>query len=130
MQGKMRKVDLSQYVTCDRNSFISVEEIPIIVPIPKNSNPYCGLRPWRMEMKSALCLLNSKKHFDPVPHAPLLSKLNAVGLDTHIVKWLCNYLANRTQAVYLSMAQNLIQLLYSQLFHRVQFWDYSFLYNI
>ena len=40
-----------------------------------------------------------KKAFDSVPHAPLLSKLNAIGLDKHITKWLHNYLANRTQAV-------------------------------
>ena len=40
-----------------------------------------------------------RKAFDSVPHAPLLAKLDAVGLDVHIINWLHNYLADRTQAV-------------------------------
>ena len=50
-------------------------------------------------MKSVLFFFDLRKAFDSVPHSPLLTKLNAVGLDTHIIKWLHNYLANRTQAV-------------------------------
>ena len=41
----------------------------------------------------AVFFFDLRKAFDSVP------KLNALGLDTHILKWLRNYLANRTQAL-------------------------------
>ena len=40
-----------------------------------------------------------KKAFDSVPHMPLLSKLEKIGLDPHIVMWIHNYLAERQQRV-------------------------------
>ena len=40
-----------------------------------------------------------KKAFDTVPHRPLLNKLASMGLDSHILQWLGNYLYNRQQRV-------------------------------
>ena len=40
-----------------------------------------------------------KKVFDSVPHRPLLNKLASMGLDSHILQWLGNYLYNRQQRV-------------------------------
>ena len=40
-----------------------------------------------------------KKAFDSIPHSPLLSKLEAIGLDPHIITWIHNYLAKRQQLV-------------------------------
>ena len=40
-----------------------------------------------------------RKAFDSVPHSPLLSKLHAIGLDTNIISWVHNYLADRHQFV-------------------------------
>ena len=40
-----------------------------------------------------------KKAFDSIPHSPLLSKLEAIGLDPHIITWIHNYLAERQQRV-------------------------------
>ena len=40
-----------------------------------------------------------KKAFDSVPHRPLLNKLVSMGLDSHILQWLGNYLYNRQQRV-------------------------------
>ncbi len=47
--------------------------------------------------------------------APLMTKLNAIGLDKHITRWLQNYLANRTQAVVVNGSESCTapQLLYS-----------------
>ena len=47
-----------------------------------------------------------RKAFDSVPHAPLLAKLNHLGLDRHIINWLHNYLANRTQAVVINGSES------------------------
>ena len=40
-----------------------------------------------------------KKAFDTVPHLPLLSKLEKIGLDPLIIMWIHNYLAERQQRV-------------------------------
>ena len=56
--------------------------------------------------KVSAVFFDLKKAFDSIPHAPLLSKLNAIGLDKHITKWLHNYLANRTQAVVINGSQS------------------------
>ena len=40
-----------------------------------------------------------KKVFDTVPHLPLLSKLETIGLDPHIITWIPKYLAERQQRV-------------------------------
>ena len=49
-----------------------------------------------------------RKAFNSVPHAPLLAKLNHFGLDRHIINWLHNYLANRTQAVVINGSESYI----------------------
>ena len=43
-----------------------------------------------------------KKAFDTVPHRPLLNKLASVGLASHILQSLENYLYNRQQRVIVS----------------------------
>jgi len=40
-----------------------------------------------------------KKAFDMVPHMPLMSKLEELNLDHHVLVWINNYLANRHQRV-------------------------------
>ncbi len=40
-----------------------------------------------------------KKALDSVPHFPLLSKLEAIGLDHCIITWIHNYLVERQQSV-------------------------------
>lgn len=40
-----------------------------------------------------------RKAFDSVPHAPLLDKLSALKLNTHLLQWIHSYLANRSQTV-------------------------------
>ena len=53
-----------------------------------------------MERKYACSVFfNLRKAFDSVPHAPLMSKLEVLGLDDHITCWLNNYLANRSLVV-------------------------------
>ena len=59
-----------------------------------------------LENGKEICAVFFWKAFDSVPHAPLLAKLNAVGLDKHIIKWLHNYLANQTQAVIINGSES------------------------
>ena len=40
-----------------------------------------------------------QKTFDYVPHYPLLEKLISVDLNSHLVKWIANYLTSRYQRV-------------------------------
>ena len=40
-----------------------------------------------------------KKVFDSVPHLPLLEKLNEIGLNACIVRWIQSYLTDREQFV-------------------------------
>ena len=40
-----------------------------------------------------------RKAFDSVPHLPLMSKLEAIGLEIGIVRWLQNYVTDRRQVV-------------------------------
>ena len=40
-----------------------------------------------------------KKAFDTIPHLPLMSKLEKIGLGPHITTWIHNYLAERQQRV-------------------------------
>ena len=37
--------------------------------------------------------------FDTVPHYPLLHKLENVGIDDYLLKWICNDLSDRKQQV-------------------------------
>jgi len=54
-----------------------------------------------LEDRKEVCAVffNFRKAFDSVPHAPLMSKLEVLGLDDHITCWLNNYLANRSLVV-------------------------------
>jgi len=40
-----------------------------------------------------------RQAFISIPHAPVMSKVIAFGFDDHIICWLNNYLANRSQSV-------------------------------
>ena len=40
-----------------------------------------------------------KKAFDSVPHAPLLEKLDEIGLNPYIIHWIKSYLTDRKQFV-------------------------------
>ena len=42
------------------------------------------------------------KAFDSVPHSLLLSKLEDSGLDPYMIKWISDYLTNRSQSVVLN----------------------------
>ena len=48
-------------------------------------------------IKAAAVLFDFTKAFDPVPHKPLIEKLQAVGLDVYLVQWITDYLTNHTQ---------------------------------
>ena len=37
------------------------------------------------------------KAFDSVPHSLLLAKLNDLGLDPYLLRWIRNYLTDRSQ---------------------------------
>ena len=58
-----------------------------VVPTPRKHN-----RCWCV-------FLDFKKAFDMVPHMPLMSKLEELNLDHHVLVWINNYLANRHQRV-------------------------------
>lgn len=74
-----------------------------------------------LENKHEQFFFDLKKAFDSVPHAPLLTKLNAIGLDKHIIKWLHNYLANRTQVVIINGSESHTAPVYSQVLRRGQY---------
>ncbi len=40
-----------------------------------------------------------RKAFDSVPHWPLLKKLETLGFNSHILRWITDYLTNRCQTV-------------------------------
>ena len=42
------------------------------------------------------------KAFDYVPHKHLINKLETIGLDIHLIKWITNYLTNQYQSVVLN----------------------------
>ena len=42
------------------------------------------------------------KAFDSVPHRQLLTKLETIGLDEHLILWITDYLTNRCQSVVLN----------------------------
>ena len=46
------------------------------------------------------------KAFDTVPHQPLLSKLFQLQVDPFIIRWVSNYLSDRTQSVVLGGVQS------------------------
>ena len=40
-----------------------------------------------------------RKAFDSVPHRPLMEKLSSLGLSVYLMKWITEYLTNRSQRV-------------------------------
>ena len=48
-------------------------------------------------IEAAAVFFDFTKAFDPVPHKPLIEKLQAVGLDVYLVQWITDYLTNHTQ---------------------------------
>ena len=52
----------------------------------------------KLAMRSVL-FFDLKKAFDSVPHRALLDKLHEINLHPALIKWICSYLANRTQQV-------------------------------
>ena len=51
-----------------------------------------------------VCMLDMSAAFDVVNHSILLSKLELYGFDENTLKWMKNYLSNRSQAVYIDGA--------------------------
>jgi len=49
---------------------------------------------------------NLSKAFDTVPHQQLLFKLFELQVDPFLIRWVSNYLTNRTQSVVLGGAQS------------------------
>ena len=50
-------------------------------------------------MLTILIIFDFSKAFDSIPHARLLSKLRAMNMSDHALRWFFNYLADRLQAV-------------------------------
>ena len=46
------------------------------------------------------------KAFDTVPHLPLLNKLASLKVDLYLIRWIYNYLSNRSQSVVLNGVQS------------------------
>ncbi len=40
-----------------------------------------------------------RKAFDSVPHRPLLKKLENLGFNSHILRWITDYVTNRSQTI-------------------------------
>ena len=49
-----------------------------------------------------------RKAFDSVPHAPLMTKIQSLGLNENVTRWLNNYLADWTQAVVVNGSESSI----------------------
>ena len=64
-------------------------------------------RPLTLAMKSAHAVFfDLNKAFDTVPHNPLLHKLSEHQIDPFLIRWVRNYLMDRTQSVVLGGAQS------------------------
>ena len=55
----------------------------------------------RLEEGKEICAVffDFKKAFDSVPHRPLITKLQQMGVPNHLLVWISSYLTNRSQKV-------------------------------
>ena len=55
----------------------------------------------RLEEGKEICAVffDLRKAFDSVPHRPLMTKLQQLGLSDHLLHWISNYLTSRSQRV-------------------------------
>ena len=55
----------------------------------------------RLEEGKEICAeyFDFKKAFDSVPHRPLITKLQQIGIPNHMLVWISNYLTDRSQKV-------------------------------
>ena len=62
-----------------------------------------AVQDWLDEMEKgheiATIFFDLTKAFDSVPHRQLIAKLEAIGLNEHLISWITDYLTNRHQSV-------------------------------
>ncbi len=76
----------------------------------KKVNHHCSafslarLAPTAIENSTEVCAVSFdlRKVFDSVPHRPLMQKLEGLGVDQYVLKWISNYLTDRKQQVVVS----------------------------
>ena len=65
-----------------------------------------AVQDWLDEMEKgheiATIFFDLTKAFDSVPHRQLITKLEAIGLNEHLISWITDYLTNRHQSVVLN----------------------------
>jgi len=54
-----------------------------------------------LESGAEVCAIffDIKKAFDSVPHRPLMDKLSTIGINPYLLRWITDYLSDRTQFV-------------------------------
>ena len=62
----------------------------------------------QLEEKKEVCAVffDLRKAFDTVPHLPLMHKLQSLGVESYLLKWIHSYLTNRRQCVVLDGAKS------------------------
>ena len=62
----------------------------------------------QLEEKKEVCAVffDLQKAFDTVPHLPLMHKLQSLGVESYLLKWIHSYLTNRRQCVVLDGAKS------------------------
>ena len=62
----------------------------------------------QLEEKKEVCdvCFDLQKAFDTVPHLPLMHKLQSLGVESYLLKWIHSYLTNRRQCVVLDGAKS------------------------
>ena len=64
---------------------------------------YNNIHDWlnNLDQGNDICVIffDYKKAFDIVSHGPLVNKLQHIGLNEHVLRWIWNYLSNRSQQV-------------------------------
>ena len=69
------------------------------VSLQGNMNGFSDLRKGR---RSVQYFFDFKKAFDSVPHRPLITKLQQMGIPNHVLVWISSYLTNRSLKVVVS----------------------------